>query len=166
VGRKSTGTVRILKNDEGEPQWHAKWTRADGSRSPWLPLDPHIALDDQAGAKAAAARMAPKVRTTSLGQLASATETVRDYFARLHAAKEAKGLVTVKDMKGRAKRWVFPLLGDRSINDVTRADGEKLVAQLDAAIAAFRQGGPGPGRLSPATAANVWAMCSTRLTKR
>jgi hypothetical protein len=42
MSRKSTGTVRILKNDKGERQRHAKWTRADGTRSRWLPLPPGI----------------------------------------------------------------------------------------------------------------------------
>jgi hypothetical protein len=66
MGRKSTGTVPILNNDAGKPQWHAKWTRADGSRSPWMPLSPRISsVDDEAGAKAEAARLAGKVRVAS-----------------------------------------------------------------------------------------------------
>jgi hypothetical protein len=57
MGCKSTGTVRILNNDASKPQWHAKWARADGSRSPWMPLSP--------GAKAEAAHLAGKVRVAS-----------------------------------------------------------------------------------------------------
>ncbi len=39
---------------------------------------------------------------------------------------------------------------------VDRDDGEALVARLDAAVSAFMRDGPGKGRLSPSTAANVW----------
>ena len=42
MSRRSTGTVRILQNDDGRPQWHAKWTKADGHRTPWTPLPPTI----------------------------------------------------------------------------------------------------------------------------
>src|ERR1019366_1497761 len=52
MGRKSTGTVRVLRNDKGEPQWHAKWTRADGTRSEWVALSAKIAIDGNAGAGA------------------------------------------------------------------------------------------------------------------
>ena len=154
MGRKSTGTVRILNNDDGEPQWHAKWTRADGTRSEWLPLPGKVALDDEAGARAEAARLAPKVRQASA--VNSKVETVRQWFGRLHTMKEGRGLATVKDMRGRAAKWVFPIFGETAIRGVTREDGEALVAKLDAAVAAFLKQGPGKGRLSPSTAANVW----------
>ncbi len=55
MARKSTGTVRILRQ-----QWHAKWTRADGSRIEW-----EIPVDDLTAAKACASRMAPKIRAAS-----------------------------------------------------------------------------------------------------
>jgi hypothetical protein len=77
----------------------------------------------------------------------SVRETVREWFGRLHEAKESKGLSTVKDMRGRYLRWVDP---------VTRADGDRLVSKLDTAVAAFQEHGPGKGRFAPATATNVW----------
>jgi integrase len=127
----------------------------NGKRTKFSPLDPKIPVDDLAGARECA-RVAheflrrggavPKVRR----------ETVREWFGRMHASKQAKGLATVKDMRGRAARWVFPVFGDKGMCDVTRVDGERLVGQLDAAVAGFMKNGPGNGRLAPSTAANVW----------
>ncbi len=167
MGRKSTGTVRLLRAEDpkrhGELQWHAKWTRADGTRTEWLPLDPKIehgpccAVPGCAHfleAKACAAGMAPKVRAASVGD--GAGETVADWFKRLHAAKEAKGLSSVGDMRGRAKKWILPGLEARAMTAVTREHVEAIVRRLDAAVAAFQKHGPGEGRLSPSTAANVW----------
>jgi integrase len=160
MGRKSTGTVRLLQGEHGKPQWHARWTQADGTRNKeWFPLDPKIAPDDRAGAEACAARMAPGIRLGSLTGCSggsSGGESVRQWFKRLHAAKEAKGFSTVKDMRGRAKRWVFPTIGDKDMRAITRQDGERVVATLDKAVAAFMKQGPGKGRLAPPTAANVW----------
>jgi hypothetical protein len=42
MGRKSTGTVRLLRNGQGDWQWHARWTRDDRTRTDWLPLDPNF----------------------------------------------------------------------------------------------------------------------------
>ncbi len=156
MGRKSTGTVRLLIGESGKPQWHARWTLADGTRNKkWRPLDPKIAPDDELGARAEAARMASKIRQRS--EKDGAPESVRGWFKRLHAGKEARGMSTVKDMRGRAERWVFPALGETTdMHVVAREDGERLVATLDAAVAAFMKYGPGKGRLSPSTAANVW----------
>lgn len=153
-GRKATGTVRVLQGDHG-PQWHAKFTRADGSRTEWKALSPAIPLDDRAAAKAEASRLAPKVLARPVVDKGK-RETVRDWFGRLHKTKEERGLATVKDMRGRASKWVFPVFGDKPMREVTRADGEALVAKLDAVISAFMKDGPGEGRLSPSTAANVW----------
>ena|SRR5579862_6780722 len=149
MSRRNTGTVKPIAG-----RWHGRWTRADGSRSPWVPLPGAIPLHDEAAAKACAARLAPSIRVAKMTP-AGPVETVESWFGRLHAAKEAKGLATVKDMRGRAKRWVFPVFGDKDIRAVTREDGERLVASLDIAVAAFNAHGPGKGRLSPSTAKNV-----------
>jgi len=131
---------------------------SDGKRGKWVPIpakgDPPIALDDLEGAKAYARGLAPQVRAA--GVTGCPIETVREWFGRLHKAKEAKGLATVKDMRGRAARWVFPVFGDKDIRAIGRTEGEALVAKLDAAVADFMRHGPGKGRLSPSTAANVW----------
>ncbi len=146
--RPRTGTVRFVAG-----RWEAKFTKVDGSRGPWTPLRADLGPNDRAAAKAEAARMAPKVLAESAKKKA---ESVRDWFGRLHDVKAARGLATVKDMRGRAARWVFPVFGDKAMRAVTSDDGEQLVARLDAAVAAFLKHGPGKGRLSPSTAANVW----------
>jgi len=156
MGRKATGTVRILKNEDGEPQWHAKWTRADGTRTEWTAIDPSIPLDDEAAAKACAARMAPKVRAKSAADAKGKAETVGEWFGRLHAAKEARGLSSVKDMRGRATKWILPGIEHKRMADLSREDVEAIVGRLDLAVASFQKHGPGEGRLSPSTAQNVW----------
>ncbi len=157
MGRTATGTVRILNGEDGKPVWHGRWTRADGTRSEWLPLPGRISLDDEAGAKACAARMAPKVRAASVNN-GGEGETVGKWFARLHAAKEAKGLATVGDMRGRARNWILPGIEQKTMRDgsLSIEDGERIVTRLDRAVAEFAKKGPGEGRLSPSTARNVW----------
>ncbi len=157
MGRAAKGTVRLLKAEHPKPgrekQWHAKWTRDDGTRTDWLPLDPKIPADDRPAAEACAASMAPEVRVAhGKGE----AETVGKWFERFHAAKEAKGLATVAEMRGRARKWILPGIEHKPMRDVTRADCEAIVARLDRAQAAFLKHGPGEGRLSPSTTANVW----------
>jgi hypothetical protein len=62
MGRKSTGTVRVMPNSQGVPQWHARFTRADKSRTTWLPLDPTIPADDEPRARRCAAGLATQVK--------------------------------------------------------------------------------------------------------
>lgn len=164
--RKSTGTVRVLRYKKtGARQWHAKWTRADGTRSDWLPLPAPIQValcceiaepecEHRRQARALAARMASKVHAAS--QNNGTGETVAEWFKRLHAAKEQKGLSTVDDMRGRARKWILPDIEHKAMTSVTREDIEAIVYRLDSAVAAFQKHGPGKGRLSPSTAANVW----------
>jgi integrase len=133
MGRKSTGTVRILKNEDGQPQWHAKWTRADGTRTDWEPLDPSIRLDDAAGAKAAAARMAVKVKRVSAG--GGTGETVTDYAKRWCDWREERGLACVKDDRARMTNHVLAVIGPLDVRAVTRNDLERLVEHLDKRIA-------------------------------
>jgi hypothetical protein len=100
VSKPSTGTVRILLNEDHEPQWHAKWTKANGKRSPWTAIAPAIPAvetpENRAAAKAYAARKAPLVRKGSDGQ--APIETVAAWFGHLHDHKESLGLSTVKDI--------------------------------------------------------------------
>jgi hypothetical protein len=87
MSRRST--VRVLLNDDGAPQWHAKWTKADGSRTPWTPLPPTIRVDDREGAKREAARLAPAIKRASAGR--TGAETVREYGTRWQEARAARG---------------------------------------------------------------------------
>jgi integrase len=151
MGRKATGTVRILKNDDGEPAWHAKWTRADGKPSPWLELPDPIPVreccdttdecEHRRQAKALAARMAPKIRiASSVNLAAAAVETVEQYATRWSDWREARGLSCVKDDRARLKNHVLPTLGPLDVTTVTRRDLEKLVEKLDERISAGELG--------------------------
>jgi integrase len=147
MGRKSTGTVRILKNEDGQPQWHAKWTRADGTRTDWEPLPPSIRLDDLEGAKAAAARMAVKVRKGSAG--AGTTETVAEYAGRWLDDRDGR-VNSIRDDRSRMRDHVLPVLGPLDVLTFGRDDVESLRDALDRKIVA--------GELSWKTAANVWTL--------
>jgi integrase len=83
-------------------------------------------------------------------------ESVADWFGRFHKAKEGRGLSSVGDMRGRAKKWILPAFENKALADITREDLEGIVRRLDDAVSAFQAHGPGAGRLSPSTAANVW----------
>ncbi|MGH7436447.1 MAG: hypothetical protein ACRENE_12310, partial [Polyangiaceae bacterium] len=123
-----------------------------------MPLDPEITREDRKRAKACAAETNAyfRARDNGLPAPSAAVETVRVWFARFHAAKEGRGLSTVGDMRGRARKWILPGIEYRPMRSVTREDIEGVVRRLDAAVAAFQKQGPGKGRLSPSTAANVW----------
>jgi integrase len=51
---------------------------------------------------------------------------------------------------------IVPGIENRAMTSVAREDIEAIVSRLDSAVAAFQKHGPGKGRLSPSTAANVW----------
>jgi len=88
--------------------------------------------------------------------LPAGVESVAEWFKGFHKWKEGRGLSSVGDMRGRAKKWILPALEHKAMADITREDLEGIVRRLDDAIAAFQAKGPGAGRLSPSTAANVW----------
>lgn len=182
IGRPSTGTVEWRKNTAGVVAagetvarpwcWHARITRKKGIRParPWVPLDPLILEEDRGAALACAVTTAAYFQDHDAGAPTSSpavaaarpsappakVETAADWFKRFHAAKEAKGLVTVRDIRGRANKWFLPALMHKPMTEISRADLEAIVVRLDAHVAAFQKQGPGKGRLSPSTAANVW----------
>ncbi len=95
---------------------------------------------------------------------AVAGESCADWFSRLHSWKESKGLVTVRDMRGRVKNWITPILGPKPVRSVTRADLEGVVRRLDEEIAKRTRwyeehdeddDEPAPG-LSWKSAQNIW----------
>ncbi len=140
MGRKATGTVRILRNDDGEPQWHAKFTLADGKRTKWTPIDPSILADEshRPEAQACAARMAPKVLAASMN--GGTGETVRDFAKRWHDWREGRGLQCVKDDRARMRLHVLTEIGGLNVRAVSRRDLEVLVEKLDARIASGELG--------------------------
>jgi|HubBroStandDraft_1064217.scaffolds.fasta_scaffold11214_4 integrase len=134
MGRASTGTVRILKNKDGKPQWHAKWTRVDKTRSKWEPLDGKIALDDKPRAKALAARMAPRIRKASEGQ--PGVETVSDYAIRWCKWREGRGLGCVGGDRATLTNHLLPVIGELDVRSISRDDLKRLVTALDEKVKA------------------------------
>jgi len=137
MSRKATGTVRVIGG-----RWHAKFTRADGTRSPWVPI-PGVALADVAGAKAYAARQATRVK--SAGLAGDKRETVEAYSERWLAARPAR---MARDNRSHLSTHILPVIGGRAMHALTSADGDTLVASLDKKIEA--------GALSSKSARNVW----------
>jgi len=145
--RQSTGTVRILNNDDGHPQWHAKWTRADGSRSDWLPLKPTIALDDIGAARREAARLAPRVRLESVAKVGD--ETVEAYAKRWLDDRDGR-VDSIRDDRSRMRDHVLPTLGPLDVRTFGREDVERVRDLLDDKIA--------KGDLAWKTVASIWTL--------
>jgi integrase len=78
--------------------------------------------------------------------------TVADWFDRFATAREARGLTSVRDDRGRFVHHVAPVFGELLMSAVTRADVERLVRTLDAKVQAEQ--------LSWKTAQNVWMLVS------
>lgn len=133
--RKSTGTTRLLRNDQGDWQWHARFTRADGTRSKkWEPIDPGIAVDDKAGANACAARMAARIKKAASGAaVRAAGETLSEYADRWLDDREGR-VNSIRDDRARIRKHVIPTLGSLDARTFTRDDVERLRDELDAKI--------------------------------
>lgn len=133
-------------------------TLPDGSRSKPMCQPPAMSearardkaqrLTDHAKEGGAAA--APK--RTRKGSAAPAGETLAAWSERWCDAREERGLTSVKDDRGRLRKWVLPHLGPRPMVEIKRLDLEHLVEELDAVVRAEL--------LSWRTARNVWAVVS------
>jgi integrase len=158
MGRKNTGTVRILKNANGERQWHAKYTLADGERGDWEPLDRKIPLDDKGAAQAEAARLAPKVRAASF---TAGGETVEQYAKRWLDDRDGR-VNSIRDDRSRMRDHVLPTLGRLEAAMFTRDDVERLRDLLDEKIV--------KGELAWKTVGSVWtlvtSMCADMVTAK
>jgi hypothetical protein len=143
MSRPSKGTVAWRRNVKtGKPCWHGRWTRADGTRTNWVALDPSILEGDEEGAKRFAATYAGAAKATTKD---GKGETVTAYAKRWLAQRPAK---TARDNASHLNTHVLPVIGPVSILALDAADGDTLVAALDAKIAA--------GTMSDKTARNVW----------
>ncbi len=155
MGRKATGTVRVLLGEDNKPAWHARWTRADGTRNKkWRPLPGRIpverccyvtepACSHRTEAKACAARMAPRILTASAN--GGAGDTVEDYADQWLKTRPTRAQ---RDGQSHLEHHVLPTLRDLRMRDVTSAHGDTIVAALDSKIAA--------GTLSDKSARNIW----------
>lgn len=161
-GRPPTGWLVWRKDKAGRPRWHCFVTLKEGKGRPCVPLDPSIPHSDRERAQACAATTSAWYREHARAPDARG-ETAGEWWKRFHAAKEAKGLSSVRDMRGRASNWILPGIEHKEMRALTREDIEGVVRRLDAAVAAFMKRGPGEGRLSPSTATNVWGDLSHAL---
>ena len=155
MARPATGWTEWRKDKDGLPRWHVWVTLTGGKGRHPIPLDPDIKPHETERAKECGAFTSRWYREHGVAP-ETGSETVAAWFKRLHAAKDAKGLSTVKDMRGRATAWILPGIEHRAMAKVTAEDIEAIVRRLDAAVRSFQKGGPGEGRLAPSTAANVW----------
>lgn len=77
-------------------------------------------------------------------------ESFQQWSERWLDARETKGLISVKDDRGRLKNHVWKLLGDKPIKHITTADLEAVRDSLDEKIR--------NQQLSWKTAANTWGL--------
>jgi integrase len=170
VGRKATGTVRILNDEHGNAAWHGRWTRADRTRSDWLilpgapPIEPCCYPSDpecshRRAAKAQCARMAYGVKLK--GTTGNATETVADYAKRRLDEREGR-VKSIRDERSRMRDHVLPLLGRLDARTFTTEDVERVRDDLDAKIVS--------GELAWKTARSCWtlvtSMCADMVTAK
>lgn len=156
MGRRAKGTVDLLPGEDGKLTWKAKWTRADGGRTPWTPIPGIPAVEEQRpAAEAYAARLAPKVRAAS--QNDGAGERCDQWFERFYAWKKSRAVSTSVEMHNRYKRYVSPEIGRLTPGAVKPEHLERIVSGLDQAIQQWIKAGGKRGQgISSSTAANVW----------
>jgi integrase len=79
-------------------------------------------------------------------------ETFAKWSERWCDDRAARGLTSVKDDRGRLRKWVLPTLGNRPMVEIKRLDLERLVEELDENVRA--------DLLSWKTAQNTWGVVS------
>ncbi len=151
-GRPATGHLKYFGN-----RWHVRVTLADGTRSPWIDLDPNIPEDDRARARSCALVLSNEARDGG-DVRAAVQETVAEYAKRWLEDREERGIGTVASHdRGRLGKHVFPKLGALDVRTFGREDVERLVEDLDRKISLSASH---EGHLSWKTASNVWVLVS------
>jgi len=135
-----------MPNAQGREQWHARFTRADGKRSNWLPLDPRIKPDAEVEARRCAATLAAQV--TARTTVPAGVETCDGWRERYLKFCAEQGLTTVPTKRYRWHKWISPTIGGRTPASITRDDIENVRDSLDKAIR--------EGALGWKTAQNAW----------
>ena len=130
MGRKSTGTVRVMPNALGLPQWHARFTRADRTRTNWLALDPSIPANDEVRARHCAASFAPQVKALDPEK---GFETVAKYAERWCKWRASRGIRCVGEDRTLLVFHVLPVVGALDVRAFNRDDARRLVSALDEA---------------------------------
>lgn len=151
MSRKSTGTVAWRPNPDrpGTSCWHARYTRGDGTRTPWRALDPNIPEDDRARAEACALQFVGDAKAlTKDGK----GETVAHYAKRWLDDREGR-VHSLDTDRSRMRDHVLTVLGSFSVLTFTRDDVERLRDDLDGKIVS--------GALAWKTAASAWSLVTS-----
>lgn len=146
-GRPATGS--IVRDDNGRAIG-ARITLADGSRK-IVPFKNGPVSDERA--KELAAKLAKRARELGVVPVDCA-ETVSEWFERWMRTRDAKGLRSTRQDRGRFRKWIAPTLGHIPVTDVTRRDLEALVQHLDHSVATSG------GDFKWKSAILVWGICS------
>jgi integrase len=156
-GRPATGALAWRRNGKtGLTHWHVRVTMPDLSR-PFAPLDPSIPESDLERAKAAAVAASAFLRSSGLVR-ATVGETVTEYAKRWTAAREERGVASVRSDRYRLEHHVLPTVGALDVRIFTRDDVERVRDRLDRAIALKESA---DGHMSWKSAANVWTVVTT-----
>src|SRR5215213_1096344 len=145
--RKATGTIARAGD-----HWKARIRLAAGS-GPWVDLPSGLS---EAKAREMAAALTERARSKNWktppknGALPPPGSTVAEWSKRWLAHRAQRGLTSVRDDKGRLEHHILPLLGDLAVPAVTRADIERVVADLDSKVRAKE--------MTWKTAWNIWAV--------
>ena len=150
MGRPPTGCP---KWDPDAKQWIARILMPSGGRRPVHM--PGIAEHETDRAHATAKRVALRARDGGFVPAAS-LETVNEWFERWASAREAKGLASVRNDRGRFTKWISPALGTEPMATVPRRKLEELVQSLDRSVRA--------DALAWKTATNVWGVATKMFT--
>ena len=180
MGRKSTGTTRLLTDGDGNPLWHARWTIDAGIRTDWKPLDPDIAhgpccavrapkCEHRQQADACAARMAPGMRAGSLNS--GKGETCDQWAMRHFKWREKQGIQIHADAGrkwregvwgGRWGTWISPLIGSKGAATMRRDDVEDVREKLNEAVRLYYvEGKATEDATSWKNAMHVWSTLTT-----
>jgi integrase len=154
-GRPATGNIKWLYDPE-EKQWcwHARFT-VNGKRRPFTPLDPNIKEHEIEKAHACAAETSAALRgATEKGT----RETVSEYAKRWTAAREKRGVTSVRSDRYRLVHHILPTLGRLDVRTFTRDDVERVRDSLDRSITLKEDAA---GHMSWKSAANVWTVLTT-----
>jgi len=156
AGRPPVGTVIRIKKGPNAGLLQGIVVLVDGTkqRLPPFPAGTTEAyarqrtLAKQEQVRAAGVRGKPP--SGSGGGATPAHGTVAAWFSTFVADREARGLTSAHDDRGRFTNHIEPVLGALAMATLTRADIERLVLALDTKVRA--------GELSWKTASNIWVL--------
>lgn len=148
--RPRTGSV----HQHGD-HWDIRITLPGGKRAPRICLAPGLSEEQAKQEALAHTRLAEREATGLKGKASEPGESFAAWSERWLAARDERGLSSVDTDRGRLKKWILPLLGEKAVADVSREDVESLVEHLDASVV--------DGALAWKTALNTWGLVTKAL---